>query len=453
MARRDVDSLSDDPECARETYMLSSILARGYARNTAMFLRQILGLYVLANGTSRRVLDTLSGLGIVASYQTLNRILTAMSEVAEKNIRRVAHDPDGVVVYDNFNFMNRVRELAGGKQDHFVNLTTACLVACPSLKGPLFQRSLNLRQKFTHDMILTYLLPRRPSLDEASKYLLKFAIMDLFKLEDPPEYPAVDLVSYSDSPYIQLGAIFENEGTIDGVYQVHEELWKHRLEFKEYDERLTLVYGDQKTTSFIRRIKQSQSEASDPWERKKWMVPVPALFHVELNLVEMIFRVFWDTGDKGVRSNAVISSDVNFFQRGRHINRKSIRYHQAVPLLIHGFTGRILALVLGVLRDKGHINVPMSDVNVDFVKGLMADLDPGVLDAAMEEVWSIVFTREGWTGRYPGVSDNDIDLEFRSQCRLLQVVEILLTVHEAVRHGDYGLLRDIIPQLPIMFWG
>ncbi|KAI1820669.1 hypothetical protein F4861DRAFT_542738 [Xylaria intraflava] len=264
VARHDVDSIEADPEVRREVYMLSSILTRGYARNTAMFLRQVLGLYMLANGTSRRVLDTLSGLGIVASYQTLNRALTSMSVVAENNIKRVAHDPDGIIVYDNFNFMNRVRELAGGKQDQFVNLTTACLVACPTLKGPLLQRSLNLRQKFTHDMILKYLLPRRPSLDEASKYLLKFSLKDLFKLEDPPEYPAVDVVTYKESPYIQLGAIFENEGTIDGVYQVHEELWKRRLEFKDYDERLTLVYGDQKTTSFIRRIKQSQSEASDP---------------------------------------------------------------------------------------------------------------------------------------------------------------------------------------------
>ncbi|KAI1820670.1 hypothetical protein F4861DRAFT_542739 [Xylaria intraflava] len=167
----------------------------------------------------------------------------------------------------------------------------------------------------------------------------------------------------------------------------------------------------------------------------------------------MIFRVFWDTGDKRVRSNAVISSDVNFFQRGRHINRKSIKYHQAVPLLIHGFTARVLALVLGVLRDKGHINVPTSDLDVSFVKGLMADLDPDVLDSAMEEVWASVFTREGWTGRYPGVTGDDVDTEFRSQCRLLQVVEVLLTVHEAVRHGDYGMLRDVIPQLPILFWG
>jgi len=35
----------------------------------------------------------------------------------------------------------------------------------------------------------------------------------------------------------------------------------------------------------------------------------------------------------------------------------------------------------------------------------------------------------------------------------MQCVEMLLLIHEAVRNGDYGLLADLIPQLPVLFWG
>lgn len=49
--------------------------------------------------------------------------------------------------------------------------------------------------------------------------------------------------------------------------------------------------------------------------------------------------------------------------------------------------------------------------------------------------------------------DAKIDIEFRSHCRLLQCVEVLLIIHEAVRQGDYGLVKDIITMLPVLFWG
>lgn len=35
----------------------------------------------------------------------------------------------------------------------------------------------------------------------------------------------------------------------------------------------------------------------------------------------------------------------------------------------------------------------------------------------------------------------------------MQCVEILLMMYEAVRVGEYGLLREIIPMLPVLFWG
>ena len=432
--------------------LLASLLLRGYARNTSQFLREVLGLYMLANGTPRRVIETLSQLGVIVSYSSLNRLLSDMEQKAKENIKRAAHDPNGIIVYDNFNFLNRIRELAGGKQDQFVNLTTSCLVACPELNGPLNQSSLNLTQPFTKPMVVAHLLPRKPTFNVASKWLLKHALMKVFRRRDiNTDMPVVQRVSYLNSPFLQLGAVFEDEGTISGVYKLHEEIWHRRLGFKEYDERLTLVYGDMKTTSFIRRIKQSQLEASDLWEQKKWMLPIPAFFHIELNYIEMLFRVFWDTGNTSMLSSAVISADVAFFQRTKHISKKSIKYHQVLPLLMHGYTARILAFVIHHLVDRD--SLPGS-LNIDTVKEAMAALNLEVLEDILERIWATVFSHKGWTGRYDDDQEPGcIDTEFRSHCRLMQCVEVLLIFHEAVRHGDFGLLRDIIPMLPILFWG
>ncbi|KAK3360956.1 hypothetical protein B0T24DRAFT_586027 [Lasiosphaeria ovina] len=438
-----------DENNSAQICLLSSLLMRGYARNTSPFIRQVLGLYMLANGTPRRVIDTLAHLGIISSYTVLNRLLNKMEKQAKDNIKAAAHDPNGIIVYDNFNFMNRIRELAGGRQHHFVNLTTTCLVTCPELNGPLQQSSLDLTQRFTRQMVIQHLLPRQPSVDAASKWLLKYAFMQVFAKGSAPEMPTVKRVTYKESPFLQIGAIFENEGTIDGVYKLHEELWKRRLDFKEYDERLTLVYGDCKTTTFIRRIKQSQLEASELWEQKKWLLPVPALFHIELNYIEMLFRMFWDTGSNKSLSTAVISADVQFFQRGKHITKKDIKYHQVLPLLMHGYTARVLAFVIHHLVEEGKLLD--KDLTVDGIQGVMTT-NAAELDSVFDAIWKSVFSFEGWTGRYNDL-EGPVDLEFRSHCRLMQCVEVLLILHEVVRHGDYGLLRDIIPMLPVLFWG
>ncbi|EAQ85232.1 predicted protein [Chaetomium globosum CBS 148.51] len=382
-----------------------------------------------------------------------------MAEQAKKNLKKAAHDPNGVIFYDNFNFKSNVRELVGGKQAQMINLTTASLVGCPELNGPLKQSSLDTTQPFTREMVIKHLLPRRKTFDKASKWLMEYALLKVFGRDDEelPTLPVVRRVTYKESPCLQIGAIFEDEGTLAGVYRLHEELWLRRLEFKEYDERLTLVFGDQKSTSFNRRIQQQQLEASQLWERKKWMLPVPAFFHVELNYIHLLFRVFWDTGGKD-RSSATISADVQFFQRSRHINKQDIKYHQVLPLLMHGYTSRITAMVIQALVEEEELEfVDTADLTVDKVKRVLQALDRKHLKRILKDIWKTCFTYNGWTGKYDDFEDPDddaeIDIEFRSHCRLLQCVEVLLIIHEAVRQGDYGLIKDIIPMLPLLFWG
>ena len=48
----------------------------------------------------------------------------------------------------------------------------------------------------------------------------------------------VHKVIYKNSLYLQLGAVFEDEGTIDGVYRLHEALYNDRLGYKLWPDYL-----------------------------------------------------------------------------------------------------------------------------------------------------------------------------------------------------------------------
>ena len=78
-------------------------------------------------------------MGIVSLYSILNNLLNSIAKRVKEVIKLVAYDSNGIVVYDHFNFINRIRELAGGRKNEIVNLTTAYLVSCPELYGPLRQ--------------------------------------------------------------------------------------------------------------------------------------------------------------------------------------------------------------------------------------------------------------------------------------------------------------------------
>lgn len=160
--------------------------------------------------------------------------------------------------------------------------------------------------------------------------------------------------------------------------------------------RVILVYGDNKTTSYIRNINQSQLESNDAWERKDWMMPVPAFFYIELNLLVCLFRNFWDTGSHRIKSTATISSDVAWFHRDYHIHRKNVKYHQALPAILHGFTARILAHLIDQVY-SGHMDEGNA-VAYDDVQGMMKDLTDAEIDEHIAAVWEKLFSLDAWTG-------------------------------------------------------
>ena len=68
-----------------------------------------------------------------------------------------------------------------------------------------------------------------------------------------PAMPAVELLELQKTDSKTLGPILFNEGTLDDSYEVIENIYKlqFELENREFDDRLFLAFGDQKTASLI----------------------------------------------------------------------------------------------------------------------------------------------------------------------------------------------------------
>jgi hypothetical protein len=96
-----------------------------------------------------------------------------------------------------------------------------------------------------------------------------------------PTFPSVERLSPRKTPNFGLGPILENEGTIEGTFQVIDKIFLEQLGLdtaNHFDKRIQLVYGDQKTVSLIGSVKRERKYSKDIYGRYDWLLPVPGLF-------------------------------------------------------------------------------------------------------------------------------------------------------------------------------
>ena len=397
-----------------------------------------------------------------------------------------ARNPQAVVVYDNFNYMDYVRDQTLGNRDIMRNLTTGLLVISPALpKNGLTQKMLRRHVPLdAQSMLLSYQCQR----DEASQALTRFFILNAISQLHPrvkttvyddkfPEPPVFEALPAHRTKVWQLAAIFKDEGTLEGTYAVHDEIWKEQFGFKpdedesdsrHFSERLWPVFGDQKTTSLLRTVCSMQKRSSLDYDKKKWMLGVPAYWHVMQAVLTSILKVHYESLDeekKGVFSRATVQHDASFLQR-RGVSPSSVKFHVVEPLVIAGWNARIGAILYQLLQRDGlglpvesrpsfkstRLEKGVEQRTMDAVDDMVCDLTQTQLDEYVEEIRRLVFTPNARGGR--DEQGNSLhDREFVSMCRLLQAGELFLTLRHAVRNGDIGLIRRSVPPLSVMFYG
>ena len=127
-----------------------------------------------------------------------------------------------------------------------------------------------------------------------------------------PAMPAVELLDPRKTDSKTLGPILFNEGTLDGSYEVIESIYKHQfqLDDTEFNDRLFLAFGDQKTSSLIRSMQAEQVDASAAYDRKDWLIGVAALFHLRMNFLWLMERTHYGTMEQ--QDASTLYHNINF---------------------------------------------------------------------------------------------------------------------------------------------
>jgi hypothetical protein len=127
---------------------------------------------------------------------------------------------------------------------------------------------------------------------EAINTIFSNAISPAVK-EQRPSMPVIDVLAPIKTIHQSLGPIPHDESSNAGNIQILENIFpgQYHLPDSTFENRLFLIYGDQKTTQRIRSIKQRREQAQRPYDRLRWALPVPALFHLRMNYLYMISRL------------------------------------------------------------------------------------------------------------------------------------------------------------------
>ena len=212
----------------------------------------------------------------------------------------------------------------------------------------------------------------------------------------------------------------------------------------DFSRRLFLVFGDQLTSLRMRAVKTGQARAERLYDKRDWLLGIPAWFHIQLNLLFTIVRTHWSTEGAGGQSRHTLCSDSTTWSRTQ-TSRDNAKYHLLEPIVAQGFTSRVTALFYEAMKRAGFLQESVEDIaSIDEAIGA---LTPGQFARLVEDIRKTAFTASSWKG----IGHEDV--EFRTMCRLLQEVALFLTVRHAVKHGDIGMLRRVVDPLVVVFFG
>ena len=319
------------------------------------------------------------------------------------------------MVYDNFQWHETLSSLAlGSSRGKMRTVTTGMIMI---VINPYVDKYIGLRQsQLTRTHELNYqLLVDSPAIykDDTSEQISKALIADAILRYYPdvieksfatdkrfPRMPVIDVLEPRKYEVHQLGPIFFDEGSLEGTYGVHQDIWLRQLgldRLEDFRERLWIVGGDHRTTLLNRSIRQEQRFSTQIYDRRDWLVSPSQPFHLMLNFLYLIVRTHY--GDAGNRaSKATLLHDLLFWDRP-HITRENCPYHLLKPLILEGWDARVIAMTHQVLERWNRRTNAIANMSrkEDFCKALSNMSMEGFLQL-VDEIWNTAFTGEAWQG-------------------------------------------------------
>ena len=175
------------------------------------------------------------------------------------------------------------------------------------------------------------------------------------------QYPDIDRLQPQITNSIPAAYLDHQENTTSGTQDIVNQIYldfcalEKETAFTENNTNgsLYLAYGDQLTITRVRVCKQRRKdEESTPFEKWNWILPIPALFHLQMAVVQMIQNAHYgsdQSGSSGRRDRSKLRSAQELLGRRRvRPGKGNFDFHPLEQFLIQNFYARIITAAIHV---------------------------------------------------------------------------------------------------------
>lgn len=258
--------------------------------------------------------------------------------------------------------------------------------------------------------------------------------------------PVLRVLPNHKTKYFPLKPVMKNESTTSNNIHIIEDIYIRQFTINSQDSihstRLRLVYGDLKTFARIQAAKALRHSTSEQaFSKFDWLLPGLGLWHLRLNMLQLIHRIHWGRPEKPDHSSLQYAADK--WQRTHVVQANE--FQALEDLIIHSYQSRIVGLWVGLLRrDKQHIE--RIEDTLPWLAGQTRGPNGSWL-RVLQQISDIIHINP--------VSHADLrnsrDQEFENHQNYCALVEIYLTLKYAIKHGDIYLLRHVLRRVAVVF--
>jgi len=286
-----------------------------------------------------------------------------------------------------------------------------------------------------------------------------------------PRPSASDCLPPTPTKIIHFAAADANSGSIDGTYKVHEHLMGLELGWDLEDDRnpvfqqgLQVMYGDQKTIENIQSTKVEQQESISLYNRRRWLLPVPGLFHVQMNLGGVILRKHWAPNEAAGETAAqdtrhALLRDIQFLGY-KGFSQERSPWHSLDALINVSFNARVVATWLQCLEYKGVVS-RSSIINEDSLCTFIQDtMEQSEFEDSLNMAQHILFSNDARKGVIPSTTKPYIRSDILkwpnhmiTLARFMQPMQAYLVFRFAIKYGNLKAIECILPLLILLFLG
>ncbi|KAJ3543661.1 hypothetical protein NMY22_g3065 [Coprinellus aureogranulatus] len=346
--------------------VLIAIAMLTFVRNRATNVLPLLcGLFFKIEGTSSRVAQMLSNIGIAVSVRTVERIKESLSEdCIEHAVSLMLSGNAFCTIFDNINLYLRKFEQRMTNRNTMIHATNSAVIGIPQdgidvqkaedLKAKHALRGKRVDASFRKDImpdsedqahlekagvniIAEFIIRYTPG---SSKWPNRAEMLEQVKKNMPTDRPLP--VHKTDTR--PLGVFDVNEGSKKGIVELLSQICtRSTMAVATWSTKVRIMLGDWLTSNNIRHARRDRRDDVDNMERLDYIAELSQLFHFALQATQMLVRTHLGNAVQDPTSLGRHKSLL-----GRTWDPNSLNYAQAKSAIRHSFIGRILHIVMSV---------------------------------------------------------------------------------------------------------